>query len=153
MTTTLNDYLTKHNLLSIQEFENSIGTIDVDSESEKTILNTMIDQLSTLFEEISDLYEGLLQPDSSLQTMTEASSFPDEKRPEIQILYQQLQSFKRKQLLVKIKPTEQSKITFLKEAITFWKTIQPDIQEHITIITALWAKQEEKTTITEKYFG
>ena len=130
-----------------------MGPLHIEDDDKETVVEVLTSSMLELFDKYIDFFEGILQPDSSLASMRESSIVTDNQRKSIDVLFRRLMFHKRKELLVKLHPTTETQTTFLRETLTFWKSVKDEVEGHVKMIIEAWNINDIDEPITQGYFG
>ena len=144
------DILNKYGLPNLEELYVEFNKFEVEEEG---IIFTILKKLHDKVDVYSKFLEDLIQPDSSLVSMQEASVFSEDEQKEIFKLFKQLTYFQRIFLKVGLNYTEEQKVDFFKKFYSFWLEKKSSIGQIADKAISIWNIKEEQVEFKGGYFG
>ncbi|MEM4397484.1 MAG: hypothetical protein QW757_02555 [Candidatus Woesearchaeota archaeon] len=141
----------KYNLPDYNELNLLFDLEDISEDSDLILQRIRI----KIYEKIgfySELFENILQPESSLADLYEAHYIDDNTKNSAYSIYKKLIKILRKSNLVSLNNTEENNATFINETMREFNLLKTEIEKHLKRRINLW---EKETNITEdlNYFG
>lgn len=143
------DELEKYKMPSKLEIFSQLGKIEFEDENE---LDVVIDKLSDKVNTYIKFLEDVLQPDSNITSMTEASVFTNEERNELYSILKTLLYWDRLYLEIDLSPNDESKAEYFKKYFEVWKDVKKLLKPLLNKAIEVWKNSIEETKF-EGYFG
>ncbi len=137
--TTLPDYEQVNDYFSIEELN-----------EEKVTLKAICKKAKEHIEEYTHVIEGILQPENSITSFTEANAFSEEEKKKVLEVFRRLMHLERQLLAAEV--AGEYEAAFLKNVVTSYGKIQKPLSNIFTQLAESWNHKEEEQT-QEKYFG
>lgn len=129
-----------------QEFE--IESIEAKTLLLRSIRRKILDKLEGYIE----IFEQVLQGDTSLRNMHEASQFDDSDKEKLFSLFKNMMITYRRGTIAALSAKPEEDAEFISQAYESWNAFKPLIHEHLTKIKEGWEKETTQKEATE-YFG
>ncbi len=143
------DELEKYKMPSKLEIFSQLGKMEFEDENE---LDVVIDKLSDKVNTYIKFLEDVLQPDSNITSMTEASVFTNEERNELYSILKTLLYWDRLYLEIDLNPNDESKAEYFKKYFEVWKDVKKLLKPLLNKAIEVWKNSIEETKF-EGYFG
>lgn len=145
------EYITTHDLPTLESLERDLGKLSFDDDDD--IIIELIKSLRDKMSKFIDFLEDLLQPDSSLVSMQEASILSEEQSGEVYALFKKIISSHRKYLSVYLDSSEDEKIVYFKELFVAWQGYKVELKPFIELTHSSWSTSTTYQDLKQNYFG
>ncbi|MEM3374221.1 MAG: hypothetical protein QXE31_03285 [Candidatus Woesearchaeota archaeon] len=141
----------KYNLPDYNLINQEFDIEDINEESDLILQKIRL----KIYEKIafySEMFENILQPESSLADLYEAHYIEESTKNSAYSIYKKLIKILRKSSLVSLNNSEQENAKFIIESYNEWNNLKSEIEKHLKRRLTLW---EKETDIREdlSYFG
>lgn len=139
--------------LDLPELDILKANFDVDGiDEEDNVLKEILKKILVKVDSYASLFENLLQPDSSIVYMHEASNLDSDNKILIKKLYMKLMHMERGLQLNTVDFEEQKASLAIAQATNDWLGLKEDLKLILGKLKDSWTKNSE-TTKQEGYFG
>jgi len=150
MEETYNKLKKKYNLpnLDLLDEEFEVSSIEFDHFILRQFRRKIIEKL----EEIRRVFDNIVQTETNLVSILEASVFSDAQKNEVLNLYRKMMFFDRWSFELDIEGGDAKNAEFLREVTAFWKSSKRELLSYAKKIKDCW-HQETASTERAGYFG
>lgn len=140
----------KYDLPDYSELKKYFSIEGIDEEDD--ILKELIKKIHSKIESYASIVESLIQPDSSISSMHEASNLDKMQKKNLSILFAKLMKIERNLALINLDFEEESTSKVIKTSVENWKILLPELKNLLTNLKDCWEKENiEKEE--RGYFG
>jgi len=141
----------KFNLPKFEELDNafSIKGIESNDDIERAIISKIIEK-TEMYSKMLD--SEILQPDTSMATMHEATFLTDQDREKTKVIFAKVMKLNREALLLSLKNYENWE-KFVKRATKEWDGIRKELVPFYEKILKCWETEQTVSEEELKYFG
>lgn len=144
------DILKKYNLPTLDELYLEFNHFETDDEG---IIYTIIKKINDKVDIYIKFLEDLVQPDSSIISMQEASIFSEAEQKYVFSLLRELIYFQRLNLLFTLDSTEVEKVDYFKKFYSFWLSKKQDVKVLAQKAINVWSGKDNNKELSQGYFG
>lgn len=121
-------------------------------DDDDNILKEIIKKIHLKVESYASMIESLIQPDSTLGSMHEASYLDEDKKKNLIKLFAKLMSLERTLVLENLEFEEETAAKTIKASVAEWKELLPELKSLLKNMKDSWNKE---TIVKEErgYFG
>ncbi|MBT7902385.1 hypothetical protein HN587_00875 [Candidatus Woesearchaeota archaeon] len=114
------------------------------AETEPFILRNIRNKIYEYVEHSGSILDELIHPDSKFCIMIESSTFTDQERDQLMVLYKQIMFFNRWAVEISIYDSDKENAKFIKSVFDFWKPFRKDLRKQVSKLKEVWIKEDEQ---------
>ncbi|MGE0792567.1 MAG: hypothetical protein AB7V77_00115 [Candidatus Woesearchaeota archaeon] len=142
--------INKYNLPNLTELYAEFGVFD--PKEDEDFIKNVIEKLSDKVHNYIKFFEDIIQPDSTIVSMSESSIFENEERKEIVHILKKLIYYERLYLKININGTIQEKADYFNDYFQNWIELKTKIIPFVNKTIDLWKNDTDESKF-EMYFG
>ena len=131
----------KYGLPSYEDLAKYFSIENIDEED--NILKEICKKMFNKIEFLADFVESLIQPDSSISTMHEASNLSKDARKNLKIYYRKLMGMSRDLLISNLEFEEEDAAKNINNIFERWLNIKDEIKELLSELRDTWSRDYE----------
>ncbi|MBI4149800.1 hypothetical protein HY488_00190 [Candidatus Woesearchaeota archaeon] len=129
----------KYALPSFEELHRSFELSSIDAAG--NILREICKKMDSKFDEIINLLQGILQPETTIRDLHECRVFTEKNKTQAFSLYRKLMALRREASLLSLDSEEKKEAAYINASFVEWQGMKQQLQDIVIKIRDSWKKE------------